>query len=170
VIAPPSSNPIEAPAAAIEAVDADRLRPLPWLREHRHDHAEDHRRGHRATGALDEPRHDQHDLALGEAARGRGGDEDRQPDDEDPPLSDQVAEPSGEQQQAAERDQVGVDDPGEVRLREAEIVLNRGQGDVHDRLVEDDHQHPHAEDDERDPTGAAARVRALGTVNGCELG
>ena len=108
---------------------------------------------------------DQHDLALGEPAGGRGGDEDRQADDEDPPLSDQVAEPSGEQQQAAEGDQVGVDDPGEVRLREAEIVLDRGQGDVHDRLVEDDHQHPDAEDDEGDPTGAAARVRALGTVN-----
>ena len=47
------------------------------------------------------------------------------PIEEDPPLADQVAEPPGEQQQAAERDQIGVDDPGEVRLREAEVVLDR---------------------------------------------
>src|SRR3954466_6715607 len=43
---------------------------------------------------------------------------------------------------AAEGDEVGVDHPGEARLREAEVGLDRGQRDVHDRLVEDDHQHP----------------------------
>ena len=59
--------------------------------------------------------------------------------------------PAGEQQQAAEGDQVGVDDPGEVALGEAEVVLDRGQRDVDDRRVEDDHQHPRAEDVEGEP-------------------
>ena len=47
--------------------------------------------------------------------------------------ADQVAEPPREQQQPAEGDQVGVDDPGEVRGREAEVVLDRRQRDVDDR-------------------------------------
>ena len=64
-----------------------------------------------------------------------------EPGEEDVAAAEQVAEPPGQQQQAAEGDQVGVDDPGEARLREAEVGLDRGQGDVHDRRVEDDHQH-----------------------------
>ena len=39
---------------------------------------------------------------------------------------DQVAEAAGEQQQAAEGDQVGVHDPDQLRLREAEVALDRG--------------------------------------------
>ena len=80
------------------------------------------------------------------------------PDEEDAPLADQVADPPGEQQQAAEGDQVGVDDPGEVALGEAEAVLDRGQGDVHDRRVEDDHQHPPAEDVEGQPAAAVCHL------------
>ena len=33
------------------------------------------------------------------------------------PAADEVAEPAGEQQQPAEGDEVGVDDPGEAGLR-----------------------------------------------------
>ena len=43
---------------------------------------------------------------VGQPADQRGGCEDRETDEEDPPASDQVAEPAHEQQQAAERDQV----------------------------------------------------------------
>ena len=42
--------------------------------------------------------------------------EDASPAEEDAAAADQVAEPAGEQQQAAEGDQVGVDDPGEARV------------------------------------------------------
>ena len=49
----------------------------------------------------------------------------RQPGEEHRPAADQVAEAAGEQEQAAEGDQVGVDDPGEVVLAEAEVVLDR---------------------------------------------
>ena len=91
---------------------------------------------------------------CGDGADQRGGGEDRQAGEEDAALADQVADPAGQQQQAAEGDHVGVDDPGEVALGEAEVVLDRGQGDVDDRRVEDDHQHPRAEDVEGEPAGA----------------
>ena len=53
----------------------------------------------------------------------------------DAAARDEVAEPAGEQQQAAEGDQVGVDHPRERRLREAEVALDRRQRDVDDRRV-----------------------------------
>ena len=96
--------------------------PAPRLGEHRDDHPEDDRRGHRAADALDESGRDQHLLALGDAAQQRGDVEDAEPGEEHAAAGDQVAEPAGEQQQAAERDQVRVDDPGEARLGEAEVA------------------------------------------------
>jgi hypothetical protein len=140
-----------------EAVDADRPRLFPRLREHRHDHAQDHRGGGRAADALQEAGADQHLLGLREPAERRGGGEEGEAGHEDGLAPDQVAQAPGEQEQAAEGDQVGVDDPGEGRLREAEVILDRGQGDIHDRLVEDDHQHAHAEDDQGDPAIAVRR-------------
>jgi hypothetical protein len=137
-----------------ERVHADRLRLLPGFGEHGDDHPEDHRGGQGPANALDEARADQQALALGERAEQRGADEHGEPDQEDAPLPDQVAEAAGEQEEAAERDQVGVDHPGEVALREAEIVLDRRQRDVHDRRVEDDHQHPEAEHVQRQPASA----------------
>ena len=88
--------------------------------------------------------------------------------------ADQVAEAAGQQQQAAERDQVGVHDPGQARLGEAEVVLDRRQRHVHDRPVEDDHQHPGAEHVEGEP--APFRDRPLGCLGSprcrrrCRLG
>jgi hypothetical protein len=39
-------------------------------------------------------------------------------------MADQVADPARQQEQAAEGDQVGVDDPGKRALREAEVILD----------------------------------------------
>ena len=147
-----------------EAVDPDRLRLLLRLREHRHDHPEDHGRGQRAADALREAGADQHRLALGEPAQQRGDREDGQADHEDPPAPDEVAEPTGEQEQAAEADQIGVDDPGEARLREAEIALDRRQRDVDDRHIEDDHEHSDAQHDERRPAAAVGVGRRVSDV------
>ena len=58
-----------------------------------------------------------------------------------PRRRDQVAEPAGEQQQAAERDQVRVDDPGEARLEKPRSSWIEGSA-TFDGAVEDDHQHP----------------------------
>jgi hypothetical protein len=72
-------------------------------------------------------------------------------------ATDQVAEPAGQEQEAAERDQVGVDDPAQVRLCEVQVALDRRQRDVDHRAVERVHEHGEAHDAQRDP--AAARVR-----------
>ena len=137
-----------------EAVDADRLRLLARLREHRHDHPEHDGRGERAAGALDEARGDQHLLALRGRAQQRGHREDGQADQEHQPAADQVTEPSGEEEQAAERDQVRVDDPREAALREAEVLLDGRKRHVHDRRVQNDHQHADAQHVERHPAAS----------------
>ena len=79
-------------------------------------------------------------LRVREAARERGDREERDPAEEQAAVPVEVAEPPAEQQEAAERQQVRVHDPRQRRLREAEIVPDRRQRDVHDRRVEHDHQ------------------------------
>jgi hypothetical protein len=128
-----------------ESVHAERLRLLPRVREHRHDHAEDHGRGERAADALHEARADQHRLVLRDGAGQRGGGEDGQAGQEHAPLAEQITEPAGKQEQAAEGDQIGVDHPREAALGEAQVALDRRERDVHDRRVEHDHQHPGAQ-------------------------
>ena len=44
--------------------------------------------------------------------------------EEDALAAGEIAEPPGEQEQAAEGDEERVDDPGEVRLAEVEVALN----------------------------------------------
>jgi hypothetical protein len=66
----------------------------------------------------------------------------------------EVAEAAGEEQQAPKADEEGVHHPGEVPLAEVQIALDRGQGDVHDRDVEHDHQLRQAYDEERGPAAA----------------
>jgi hypothetical protein len=100
------------------------------------------------------PSADQQRLAVRDRAEQRRAREDREPDHEHAPAAEQVAEPAGQQEQPAERDQVGVHDPREARLREAEIALDRRQRDVHDRRVEHDHEHADAQHDQRDPARA----------------
>ena len=58
---------------------------------------------------------------------------------EDPLAADQVAEPSGQQQQPAERDQVPVHHPGQAGRGEPQVPLDRRQRHGHDGAVQDDH-------------------------------
>ena len=74
------------------------------------------------------------------------------PDDEDAPVAVKIAETAAEQQEAAAGQQVRVEDPDQGRLREAEVGTDRRQRDVDDGRVQNDHQHPHAEDVEGQPT------------------
>src|SRR5918996_2277811 len=68
-----------------------------------------------------------------------------------PPAPGQVGHASTQQQEAAERQHVGVHDPGEVLLGEVEPLSDRGQGHVDDRGVEDDYELREAEEGEGDP-------------------
>ncbi len=131
-----------------ERVRADRAGLLARVGEHRDDHAEDDGRGHRAADALDEAGRDEHRFVLGEPAGQRRDAEDTEPGEEHPAAPEQVTEPAGQQEQPAERDHVRVDDPGEAGFGEAEVVSDGRQRDVHDRDVENDHQHAGAEDDQ----------------------
>ena len=77
--------------------------------------------------------------------------EDDEAGEEDATASEQVGGAPAEQQEAAEEQRVGADDPLEVLLREAEVGLDRGKGDVHDRDVEHDHELNGAKERERQP-------------------
>ena len=98
----------------------------------------------------------------------RRGREDRDPDQEQPPVAEEVAQPAAEEQESAEREQVGVHDPGQRGLREAEVGTDRRQRDVHDRRVEHDHQIAQAEGDEGEPAGAIGHAAGIGVS--CSVG
>ena len=84
---------------------------------------QDRGRGDRSAQSLEEPGRDQNALAVGQAAPDRSEREHDQPDQEHPLATEQVAQPAGQEQEAPERDHVGVDHPGQVGLREAEVPL-----------------------------------------------
>lgn len=60
--------------------------------------------------------------------------------DEDLAGPDEVGEASAEEQEAAEDDHIGVEDPLELALREAQVLLHLGERDPDDRRVHDDHE------------------------------
>ena len=76
---------------------------------------------------------------------------------------EEVGEAPAEQQEAAEGEGVGVDDPGEVVLGEVQRAPDRGQRDVDDRGVEDDDELRHGQEREREA------LRAGGVYGGHEL-
>ena len=64
-------------------------------------------------------------------------------------MSEEIAEAAAEQQEAPERDQVGIDDPRKRLLGKAQVFTNRRQRHADDRHVENDHQIAEAENEER---------------------
>ncbi len=99
--------------------------------------------GRGGEGSADPLHHacgEQPELAGGKASDQRGDREQQDAGDEDPAAAQQVAGPAAEQQQPAERERVGVDDPLQVAAGEAERVLDVRQGHVHDGRVEHHHE------------------------------
>jgi hypothetical protein len=64
--------------------------------------------------------------------------EEREPCQQHPASSEEVGHATAEQQEAAEHQAVGDDDPLEGALAQAEIALDRRQRNIHDRDVEHD--------------------------------
>ncbi len=130
--------------------DADGGRDLA-ARERRDDDRERERVHQRATRALDRPERDQ--LMVGGRERaGRGGDREHDQADEEHALAaEAVAELAAEQDQRREREHVGVDRPLEAHLIRVERLLDRGERDVHDGVVEHDHEEGEAHRGERVP-------------------
>jgi hypothetical protein len=86
------------------------------------------------------------------AEQGRGG-EQRDPGGEGAAAAEHVPGAAAEQQQAAEREHVGVLDPGEAAGRQAESALHLRQRDGGDRGVQADHELS-ADDDGEDDSWA----------------
>ncbi len=152
-----SGEQTERPAGdGYEHVRAHRPRPVGRLRELGDDDREDHGGLHRRADALDEAGGDQEALTRREPAQRRRGGEHDDPGEKYTPSAEQVPESPGEQQEAAERDEEGVDDPGEIALGEVELALDRGKRHVHDRRVEDDHELREAHDHKSHPAATVA--------------
>ena len=133
------------------APDAERLVALGSVLEGRGDDGERGRREQRGAEALDRPGGDQRALGLGEAAGQGGGGENEEANDEDLPAAKKVGEAAAKQQEAAECEDVCVDDPGEAVLVELKVSADRRERHVHDRGVEDDDELSHAEERQRSP-------------------
>ena len=71
-----------------------------------------------------------------------------------PTPAQHVGGAAAEQEEPAEHEGVGADHPLEVALGEAEVDLDGGERDVHDRDVEDDHELDHAQEREGQPLAA----------------
>jgi hypothetical protein len=100
---------------------------------------------------------DQRALRPCEPTEQRAEREERKPDEKESPAPEEVGEPPAEQEGAAEHDRVGGDHPLQVLLGEAEIALDRGQGDVNDRDVENDHELRSDDQRERHPAPPLGR-------------
>ena len=70
---------------------------------------------------------------------------------EHPAAAEDVAEPAAGDHQHRERQRVGVDRPLEPRQRRVQIALDRRQRDVHDSVVEHQHEQREAHRAERPP-------------------
>src|SRR6266567_1950448 len=140
-----------------EGVHAHRLRSLPWRWEHGDQDPEDHRSHEGGGRPLHEPRSDQQGLTVRKATEQRGDREGRGAGDEDLLASHEVAQPPGQEHQPPEGQQVGVHDPRQRRLREMQVPLDRGQRDVHDRDVQNDHELADAEHHQGGPSSTVAR-------------
>jgi hypothetical protein len=71
--------------------------------------------------------------------------------DEQATAAQQIRGAAAQHQETAEDQRVGVDDPLQVVGGEVQAALDRGQRDVHDRVVEHDHELGHARDHEDQP-------------------
>ena len=114
-------------------------------------------------------RADQHALGGGETAEERGDGEDDDADQEDAAPAEEIGRAPAEEQEPAERDRVGGQDPLQVLAREVERLADRGERDVDDRDVEDRHEERGADHRERLP---AKRIQLDGRTSreGCVHG
>ena len=82
---------------------------------------------------------------MREAAGQRRSREHDQARDKDEAAPEQIGQAAAEQEEAAVGEDVAIDHPLQALLAEAEVVLDRRQGDVQDRRVQDVHELDEAE-------------------------
>ncbi len=136
--------------AAHGGVDAERPVARRPRRERGGDQGERRGRGERAARALHGARREYPPLAGREAAGERSQREHEDAGHEHAAAAVDVAEPSAQQQQAAEGERVRRDHPLEAGPAEAERPLHVRQGDVHDGGVQHDHELGGGDHDQRE--------------------
>ena len=77
------------------------------------------------------------------------------------PAPEDVAEPAARHEQHGEGQRVGVDRPLERRQRSVQVALDRRQRDVHDGVVEHDHEQREAHRAERPPAAVLVVDQAV---------
>src|SRR5215217_4703006 len=124
------------------------------------------------TDALRSASSDERRLVRREGARGRHRGEDRQPDDEHALAAVPVSQGPANHDERGEGEDVRIDDPDQVARLDVELTLDRRQGNVHDRVVEQNHALRDAHRDERhNPTSATERLPThMSSVTGAETG
>ena len=140
---------------------ADRLAAL-VRREGVGDDREGRRHHERGADALRGAPGDEPGLALREPDEGAREAEDDDAEEEHPPAAEDVAQAPAGDEQHGEAQRVGVDGPFEAADRRVQVLLDRRQRDVHDRVVEHDHEQREAHRAEGPP---AAVVVGDGVAN-----
>ncbi len=120
-------------ASRDEPVDAHRPGAFCWLGEQVHDQGERHCRDNGTAEPLDAPCRDKELLGGGQAAGERCQCEERDTDQEESPVAEEVAQSAAEQEETTESEQISIHDPGEGGLRESKIDPDRWQRDIYNR-------------------------------------
>ena len=128
----------------------DRERPSPLLLTGEgHREQRQGRRCHQSReSALQSTGREKHRPVGRQPTQGRGQGEPEQPDQERPLPPGVVRNAPAQQQEPAEGQRVPGHDPLPVRVRDTEIELSGGKGDVHDRRVQHEQQLGHRNDRE----------------------
>ena len=166
VSAPPATRPMAPPAADTvvkRPIARTRSRPSEKMVVSR---ASDGGCGERRAGPLQGPGGQEHPAGDGQPAEQRADREEGDAGQEGAAAAEEVAAAGPEQQQAAEGEQVGVEDPGQLASGEAEALLDVGQGDVDDGRVEDHHQLGGQDDEQEHRRAAEQALQASGRPRG----
>ena len=146
-------------AAGDRAPDAEREVPLLSFLERGRQDRERRRREQGSTEPLGGAERDQRAFRPGEPVQQRADGEKGEAGHEQAPPAEQVRHSSAKQQHAAEQDRVRGHHPLQALLAEAEVGLDRRQGDVHDRDVEHHHELGRHDHGKGDPTPPVRRRR-----------
>jgi hypothetical protein len=103
---------------------------------------------------------------VGQAADQRRAGEHDQSRDQHPPAPQQIGHAAAEEQETAVGEDVAVDHPLQALLAEAEVALDRRQGDVQDRGVEHVHELDEAEQKQDRDAASRRQRRRIGRLIG----
>ena len=129
--------------------------PAPLAVEGRRDDRQRARDEQRAAQPLDGSGRDERLVAGRQGAERRGGAEAAETGEEHPPATELVGQRAAHEEQRDHRQQVRLHHPllaGEARVQPAR---DRGQGDVHDRRVEEDDSRAENRGNQREPLAPA---------------